>query len=146
MRLIAVCAVTALFGYAAPSWAEAPTAPAAANETASTQESSSEGFDASAADTAATPRGDLEAGRLKAYTCLGCHGIASYRNVYPHFHVPRIGGQNFEYLVAALRGYQSGERQHPTMQAQAESMSEQDIYDLARYFADSVRPGQEGGR
>ena len=79
--------------------------------------------------------GDAEAGRIKAYTCTGCHGIPGYKNAYPNYHVPRIGGQNYEYLVAALKAYASGERKHPTMMAQAQSFSDQDIQDIAAFLA-----------
>jgi len=84
--------------------------------------------------------GDAEAGRLKAYTCTGCHGITGYANAYPNYHVPRIAGQNYEYLVAALKSYHSGQRRHPTMNAQAESLSEQDILDVAAYLAAATKP------
>ena len=67
------------------------------------------------------------AGKLKVYTCAGCHGIPGWKNPYPNYHVPRIGGQNYDYLVAALTEYKKGERAHPTMRAQGESLSEQDI-------------------
>src|SRR5690606_26961749 len=50
----------------------------------------------------ASAQGNAEAGKNKAYTCTGCQGIAGYKNVYPHYHVPKIGGQNYEYLVTAL--------------------------------------------
>lgn len=83
--------------------------------------------------------GDPEAGRLKADTCLGCHGIPSYKNVYPTYHVPKLGGQHAQYLADALRAYQAGERPHPTMRAQAATMSEQDILDIAAYFANAPR-------
>jgi len=79
--------------------------------------------------------GDYEAGKIKAYTCTGCHGIAGYKNTYPMYHVPRIGGQNAEYLVIALQGFKSGERKHGTMNLQAEALSEQDIQDIAVYLA-----------
>jgi len=79
--------------------------------------------------------GDVEAGRIKAYTCTGCHGIPGYNNIYPTYKVPRIGGQNYEYLVLALKAYRDGERDHKTMDLQAESLSEQDIEDVAAYFA-----------
>jgi cytochrome c553 len=78
---------------------------------------------------------DLEEGRRKAYTCTGCHGIPGYRNVYPHYHVPLIGGQNYEYLVNALNAYRSGERTHPTMRAQAEGYSLQDIREISAYLS-----------
>lgn len=79
--------------------------------------------------------GDYSAGKIKAYTCTGCHGIANYKNVYPTYSVPRISGQNAEYLVLALNAYKSGERTHSTMNLQAESLSDQDIEDIAAYFA-----------
>jgi len=79
--------------------------------------------------------GDPEAGKVKSYTCTGCHGIPGYNNVYPTYKVPKIGGQNFDYLVATLKAYRSGERQHPTMELQASSLSDTDIDDIATYFA-----------
>ena len=78
--------------------------------------------------------GDPEAGAVKAYTCTGCHGIPAYSNVYPTYRVPKLGGQNYEYLVAALKAYRSGERGHATMQAQAGSLTDEDIADIAAYF------------
>lgn len=79
--------------------------------------------------------GDAEAGKVKGYTCTGCHGIPGYNNVYPTYKVPKIAGQNFDYLVAALNAYKSGERQHPTMNSQAMSLSEADIQDISAWFA-----------
>ncbi len=55
--------------------------------------------------------------------------------------MPRIGGQNFDYLVAALTEYKKGERAHPTMRAQGESLSDQDISDIATYVS-SLAPAQ----
>lgn len=79
--------------------------------------------------------GDKEAGRVTAYTCTGCHGIPGYNNVYPTYKVPKIGGQNYEYLVAALKAYRNGERDHPTMEMQASSLTDQQIMDVSAYFA-----------
>lgn len=84
-------------------------------------------------------KGDVARGKQLAYTCTGCHGIVEYKNAYPSYRVPKIGGQNKEYLVAALTGYKKGERNHPTMKAQAESFSDQDIADLAAYLS-SAKP------
>lgn len=84
---------------------------------------------------AALAEGDPEAGRIKTETCLGCHGIPNYTNVYPTYNVPKIGGQHAERIVAALRAYRSGDRQHPTMSAQAASLSDQDIEDIAAFLA-----------
>ena len=79
--------------------------------------------------------GDAKKGKSLAYTCTGCHGIVEYKNVYPSYRVPKIGGQNEQYLVAALTGYKKGERNHPTMAAQAKSFSDQDIANIAAYLA-----------
>ena len=80
-------------------------------------------------------KGDPEAGKIKSYTCTGCHGIPGYNNAYPTYSVPKIGGQNYEYLVSALESYRDGSRKHPTMQLQASSLSDQDIKDVAAYFS-----------
>ena len=82
-----------------------------------------------------TGQGDAAAGELKVYTCTGCHGIPGYKNIYPHYHVPKIVGQNYDYLVTALTEYQKGGRSHPTMRAQAESFTAQDIADIAAYLS-----------
>ena len=82
-----------------------------------------------------TLAGDAEAGKIKAYTCTGCHGIPGYKNTYPTYNVPKIGGQNFEYLALALKAYRDGERQHKTMVLQAQALSDQDIEDISAYFA-----------
>ena len=79
--------------------------------------------------------GDAERGKAMAYTCLGCHGIAGYRNTYPSYRVPKLGGQKATYLVAAVKGYRDGTREHPTMTAQAASLSDADIEDIAAYLA-----------
>lgn len=79
--------------------------------------------------------GDAARGKQLTYTCQGCHGITGYKNAYPNYHVPRIGGQSAQYLTNALMEYRSGARKHPTMQAQAQSFSEQDIADIAAYLS-----------
>lgn len=89
----------------------------------------------------AAAKGDAEKGKALFYTCTGCHGIADYKNAYPTYRVPKVGGQNEQYLVAALTGYKNGERKHPTMQAQAESFSEQEIADIAAYLS-SLKPAK----
>ncbi len=79
--------------------------------------------------------GNPEHGKAISQTCLGCHGIKGYRNAYPNYSVPKLEGQHPEYLVVALQEYRSGERSHTTMHAQAESLSDQDMADIAAYFA-----------
>lgn len=79
--------------------------------------------------------GDPEAGNAKAETCLGCHGSPDAVNVYPTYHVPKIGGQHQAYLVAALKAYRDKTRSHATMHANAAALSDEDIADIAAYFA-----------
>lgn len=84
---------------------------------------------------AVVAEGDAEAGRIKAETCIGCHGIANYKNVYPTYRVPKLAGQSEDYLVIALKAYKSGERSHPTMISQATTMSDQDMADIAAFLS-----------
>lgn len=79
--------------------------------------------------------GDIEAGKEIGYSCLGCHGIEGYRNAYPSYRVPKLGGQKAGYLVIALKGYRDGTREHPTMEGQATSLTDQEIEDVATYLA-----------
>ena len=79
--------------------------------------------------------GDAVHGKAISYTCLGCHGIQDYKNAYPMYSVPELRGQNPEYLVAALHGYRDGDRSHITMHSQTESLTEQDMADVAAYLA-----------
>lgn len=67
-------------------------------------------------------------------TCLGCHGIPGYKNAYPTYHVPKLGGQHAVYIADALRAYANGDRPHSTMHAQAATLSEQDIETIAKWF------------
>lgn len=92
-------------------------------------------FGALAADPSASASGNAKKGQQLTYTCQGCHGVTGYRNAYPNYRVPRIGGQSKEYLVNALGEYKKGTRKHPTMQAQSESFSEQDIADIAAFLS-----------
>jgi cytochrome c553 len=84
--------------------------------------------------------GDPARGRARAQTCEGCHGIADYRTAYPEVYpVPKIGGQQSAYIVKALQEYKKGTRKHPTMQGIAATLSDQDIADLASYYAGDAR-------
>lgn len=96
--------------------------------------------DAPAATPAAPPTpaaltGDATRGKGLTFTCRGCHGVTGYKNAYPSYHVPKLGGQSDAYLRNALMEYRGAKRKHPTMQAQAESFSEQDIADIAAYLS-----------
>src|SRR6202046_4666686 len=87
--------------------------------------------------------GDPAQGEKKFYTCYGCHGVANYKNAYPDYSVPKLRHQNGAYLIAALQEYRDGTRPHATMHAQAASLSDQDIEDIAAYLqgAAPVKPG-----
>jgi cytochrome c553 len=83
----------------------------------------------------AAAQGDAEQGAKLGFTCLGCHGIEGYRNAYPSFRVPRLGGQKSDYIRTALNAYRAGTRPHPTMQAQATSLTDEDIDNLVAWLA-----------
>ena len=88
-----------------------------------------------AAQSSAMAAGDAAAGEKLAYTCLGCHGVKHYVNTYPTYHVPRIAGQHETYIISALKAYRSKQRAHKTMQANASNLSDQNMEDIAAYFA-----------
>jgi cytochrome c553 len=68
--------------------------------------------------------------------CEGCHGIPGYKTAYPTvYHVPKLGGQSEKYLIGALNAYKSGERRHPSMRGIAASLTDQDMANLAAYYA-----------
>lgn len=78
--------------------------------------------------------GDPQVGKYKFSTCTGCHSIPGYTNVYPTYHVPKLGGQHAEYIISALKSYEGGQRQHATMHANAFTLSEADMQDIAAYL------------
>jgi cytochrome c553 len=82
--------------------------------------------------------GTAAKGAMKVQMCQGCHGIEGWRTAFPEvYKVPRIAGQHEAYLVKALHEYKSGERSHPSMRAIAASLSDQDMADVAAYYAQS---------
>ncbi|WP_407919672.1 c-type cytochrome [Derxia lacustris] len=84
-----------------------------------------------------TPQGSADAGRQKNAACIGCHGIVDYKASFPEvYRVPRIGGQSAGYIAAALHAYKKGDRRHPTMRGVAQSLSDQDILDLAALYSE----------
>ena len=96
------------------------------------------GFAARAQD--AKP-GDVVAGEKKIAMCEGCHNLPRYQASFPEIYkVPMIAGQNAKYIATALAGYRKGERKHPTMRAIAGSLSDQDIADVAAYYAQLGSP------
>lgn len=115
------CALTGAFAQTPPGQAPAAPAPAAAPAAAAP------------APSASPP--DARHGKLVSYTCLGCHGVDGYKNAYPTYSVPELLGQNEQYLLTALHGYRDGDRSHITMHSQTETLSEQDMADVAAFFA-----------
>ncbi len=86
--------------------------------------------------------GSVEAGKTKAAMCIGCHGIVGYQASFPEIHrVPMISGQSAKYIEASLAAYKGGERKHPTMTAISVSLSDQDMADLAAFYAQHAGKG-----
>jgi len=82
------------------------------------------------------PAGDVQAGARKVSMCVGCHAIPGMRASFPEIHrVPMISGQTQAFLVTALTAYRKGDRRHPTMRGVARSLTDQDIADIAAYYA-----------
>ncbi|MCP5264708.1 MAG: cytochrome c [Burkholderiaceae bacterium] len=80
--------------------------------------------------------GNAKAAEAKVSMCIGCHGIPGYKASFPSvYSVPKISGQSAQYIESALSAYRKGDRTHPTMRAIAGSLSDQDIADLAAYYA-----------
>ena len=85
---------------------------------------------------AADIKGDAKAAENKVAMCIGCHGIPGYKATFPEvYRVPMLGGQSEKYIAAALVAYKKGERKHPSMRGIAAGLSDQDIADLAAYYA-----------
>ena len=98
-------------------------------------------FALGAAAQEAAPQGDAKQAHQKIAMCEGCHGIAGYKTAYPVvYHVPKLGGQNAQYLSEALHAYKQGQRSHPSMRGIAASLTDKDIADIAAYYSTSV-PG-----
>lgn len=77
---------------------------------------------------------DAAKGKVLAYTCHGCHGSPDYKNAFPVYRVPKLGGQNEAYLVSALNAYANGDRPHPTMHAQASTLTAEERADIAAFL------------
>ena len=81
-------------------------------------------------------KGDVQAGERKNSMCMGCHGIVGYQATFPEvYKVPKIAGQSEKYIVNALVAYKNGQRKHPSMRGIAASLSDQDMVDVAAYYA-----------
>jgi cytochrome c553 len=76
--------------------------------------------------------GDAAAGRKAALQCQACHGLDGKAKV-PE--APNLAGQTEPYLMKALGDYKTGARQNDMMSLVAPKLSDQDIADLAAYYA-----------
>jgi cytochrome c553 len=83
--------------------------------------------------------GSVEAGQTKAATCSACHGMDG-NSLNPEW--PSLAGQHESYIVKALRSFKSGDRQNVLMGAMAMPLTDEDMADLAAYFAAQKRAGQ----
>ncbi|MDX1802504.1 MAG: c-type cytochrome [Alcanivorax sp.] len=83
--------------------------------------------------------GDAEAGKAKAAACAACHGAGGKAPMAPNY--PKLAGQGQAYLVKQLHDFKSGKRDNAIMKAQAMGLSDQDMEDLAAYFASEKMPG-----
>ncbi|MDB5801751.1 MAG: cytochrome c family protein [Rhodocyclales bacterium] len=80
--------------------------------------------------------GRPQIGKKKISMCIGCHGIPGYQTTFPEtYKVPKLGGQYAPYIVSALQAYKSGDRKHADMNSIAATLSEQDMADVAAYYA-----------
>ncbi len=77
-------------------------------------------------------KGNVETGKQKAASCAACHGPDG-NSATPTF--PRLAGQHQDYMVKALQDYKSGARKNAIMNPMAAPLSDQDMLDLAAYFA-----------
>lgn len=89
---------------------------------------------------AAAPMGSVDAGRTKSVTCAACHG-ADGNSVTPDW--PMLAGQHATYIVRQLQAFKNGERTDVTMKPFADLLSDQDMLDVAAYFA-SQTPTPKG--
>jgi cytochrome c553 len=76
--------------------------------------------------------GDAAAGKEKAKACAACHGENGISQA-PDF--PKLAGQYNDYLVRALKDYQSGARRNAVMAGQVANLKPSDIADLAAYYS-----------
>lgn len=81
---------------------------------------------------AIAPAGDVEAGRQKAKVCIGCHGPDGI-SVNPEW--PNLAGQHERYLIKSIKAYRDGGRDDPAMSPMVTNLSDDDIEDLAAFYA-----------
>jgi cytochrome c553 len=80
----------------------------------------------------AAAAGDVKTGRQKALQCQTCHGLDGQAKL-PE--APNLAGQNEVYVVKALKDYRSGARRNDMMSVVVHGLTDQDIDNLAAYYA-----------
>jgi cytochrome c553 len=80
----------------------------------------------------ALAEGSVEAGQQKSAVCMACHGPDG-NSLNPEW--PNLAGQHASFIVAQLQAFKSGERQNPLMSPMAVGLTEQDMLDLAAFYA-----------
>lgn len=90
---------------------------------------------------AAQAEGNAENGQALSITCAACHGMDGNSSINPDW--PSLAGQHGEYILHQLQYFKSGERQDPMMSPMAAPLSDQDMADLAAYYAAQERTGLE---
>jgi cytochrome c553 len=84
---------------------------------------------------------DAQRGSRKVAMCEGCHQIIGYQTDFPQvYKVPMIAGQDPKYLVSALKAYRAGDRKQAQMRSIAGSLTDEDIEDVAAYYAQLGKP------
>jgi cytochrome c553 len=78
---------------------------------------------------------------IKSENCQECHGEFGV-GLGPS--APKLAGQYADYIIKQLRNFQSGERKHPVMTVMAETLTEEDRFDIAAYFAGNPVMQSEG--
>lgn len=81
----------------------------------------------------ALAQGSAEAGKEKITVCVACHGTSGNDSLLPN--VPKLGGQGERYLLKQLVEIKSGVRSAPLMTGMLTTLNEQDMADVAAYFA-----------
>ena len=85
--------------------------------------------------------GNVDAGKTKAAVCAACHGTTGI-SIIPNY--PNLAGQHADYIVKQLKSFKSGsDRSDAVMAPMAANLSEQDMADVAAYFASLPRGGAE---
>jgi len=100
-------------------------------------------FAAMGLHTSAQAEGNATTGQTKAATCVACHGVDG-NSVNPEW--PSLAGQHSQYIVKQLKAFKGGARKSDTMAPMAMGLSEQDMEDVAAYFASQTARGLEADK